>query len=89
MSGKVDVVIAVVGGAQELFTAGNQVSLLSAAGQAIAGVVSFAAPIGGAIADIWSFHTNVCKRKGKRRMRSAHTAISVRSYVWIGNSNGS
>ncbi|MDO9434967.1 hypothetical protein [Hydrogenophaga sp.] len=47
---KVDLLIAVVGGAQGGFTAGDSISILSAAGQAIAGIVTAIAPIGGGIA---------------------------------------
>ncbi|QCX50393.1 hypothetical protein [Ralstonia pseudosolanacearum] len=50
---KVDVVIAVTGGADSLRTSlpsGQPVSIISASGQAIAGVVSALGPIGGAIA---------------------------------------
>ncbi|MBU3738531.1 MAG: hypothetical protein FGM55_06205 [Rhodoferax sp.] len=45
-----DVYIAVVGGSQSVYTAGSGISILSATGQAIAGVISAVAPIGGAIA---------------------------------------
>lgn len=45
-----DVVVAVVGGAEGYFSAGDQIAMLSASGQTIAGIVSAIAPIGGAIA---------------------------------------
>lgn len=49
MSSK-DLYIAVVGGGQGVYTAGSSISMLSASGQAIAGVVSAVGPIGGALA---------------------------------------
>jgi hypothetical protein len=45
-----DVVIAITGGFAGVYTAGQNISMVSASGQAITGVVSAAAPIGGAIA---------------------------------------
>ncbi len=45
-----DVVLAVAGGTANFATAGGGLSLLSAAGQTVAGVISAVAPIGGAIA---------------------------------------
>jgi hypothetical protein len=48
--GNTDVHIAVAGGSQSVYTAGSGISILSATGQAIAGVVSAIGPIGGAIA---------------------------------------
>lgn len=48
--GTADVVIAVAGGTQGVITAGSDVSIVSAGGQAVAGVVSAIGPVGGAIA---------------------------------------
>ncbi|WP_265288539.1 hypothetical protein [Verminephrobacter eiseniae] len=45
-----DIVLAVAGGATNMATAGQGISILSASGQTIAGIVSAVAPIGGAIA---------------------------------------
>ena len=45
-----DIVLAVAGGATNMATAGQGISVLSASGQTIAGIVSAVAPIGGAIA---------------------------------------
>lgn len=44
-----DIYIAVVGGSQSVYTAGQGISMVSATGQAIAGTISTAAPTGGAL----------------------------------------
>lgn len=50
MTSNQDVVIAIIGGSTGVYTAGQGISMLSASGQAITGLVSAVAPIGGAIA---------------------------------------
>lgn len=57
---KVDVVIAIGGGWQSIYIAGDGISMLSGSGQAIAGVVSAVGRIGGAIAvNSWCCTSNM------------------------------